>query len=78
MRESRTGYRKEVTIMKVKLARVSLSSTCTKAKEGNHKRIEVSKQMLLLRTESLENIQREEGIILKRIVPFKSKGLLAC
>ncbi len=25
MRESRTGYRKEVTIMKVKLARVSLT-----------------------------------------------------
>ena len=51
-----------------------LRSTCTKAKEGNHKRIEVSKQMLLLRTESLENIQREEGIILRKNRPIQVEG----
>ena len=74
-RESRTGYRKEVTIYECETCQdCPLRSKCTKAKEGNHKRIEVSKKMLSLRTESLENIQSEEGIILRKNRSIQVEG----
>ena len=47
IRESQTGYRKEVTLYECENCQdCPLRSKCTKAKEGNHKRIEVSKKML--------------------------------
>lgn len=75
IRESQTGYRKEVTLYECETCQdCPLRSKCTKAKEGNHKRIEVSKKMLSLRTESLENIQSEEGIILRKNRSIQVEG----
>ena len=75
IRESQTGYRKEVTLYECENCQdCPLRSKCTKAKEGNHKRIEVSKKMLSLRTESLENIQSEEGIILRKNRSIQVEG----
>ena len=74
-RESQTGYQKEVTIYECETCQdCPLRSKCTKAKEGNHKRLEVSKQMLSLRTESLKNIQSEEGIILRKNRSIQVEG----
>lgn len=75
IRESQTGYRKEVTLYECETCQdCPLRSKCTKAKEGNHKRIEVSKKILSLRTESLENIQSEEGIILRKNRSIQVEG----
>lgn len=47
-------------------ANYPLRSKCTQAKEGRDKRIEVSKKMISLREESLQHIQSEEGITLRK------------
>ena len=43
-----------------------MHSKCTKIKEGNHKRREVSKKILSLRIELLEKTQSEEEIMLRK------------
>ena len=79
IRESQTGYRKEVTIYECETCQeCPLRLKCTKAKEGNSKRLEVSKKMLWLRTESLKNIQSEEGILLRKNRSIQVEVLLAC
>ena len=75
IRESQTGYRKEVTIYECETCQeCPLRLKCTKAKEGNSKRLEVSKKMLSLRTESLKNIQSEEGILLRKNRSIQVEG----
>ena len=74
-RESKTGYRREVTIYEGEnCTHCPLRSKCTQAKEGRNKRIEVSKNMIPLREESLQNIQSEEGIILRRNRSIQVEG----
>ena len=75
IRESQTGYRKEVTIYECETCQdCPLRLKCTKAKEGNSRRLEVSKKMLWLRTESLKNIQSEEGILLRKNRSIQVEG----
>ncbi len=76
IRETQTGYQREVTIYEGEdCANCPLRAKCTQAtKEGRNKRIEVSKKMISLREESLQNIQSEEGIILRKNRSIQVEG----
>ena len=75
VRETKTGYRRAVTIYESKdCTNCACRLKCTKAKEGKPKRLEVSKQMNVLREESLKNIQSDEGIVLRRNRSIQVEG----
>lgn len=66
IRKTTTNYLREVTVYESEDCKdCPLRSACTKAKEENNKKIEVSKKMLMLREESLQNITSEMGAKLR-------------
>ena len=75
VRETKTGYQRAVTIYESEdCTNCACRLKCTTAKQGKPKRIEVSKQMNLLREESLKNIQSDEGIVLRRNRSIQVEG----
>ena len=75
VRETKTGYQRAVTIYESEgCTNCACRLKCTKAKEGKPKRLEVSKQMNVLREESLKNIQSDEGIVLRRNRSIQVEG----
>ena len=75
VRETKTRYRRAVTIYESEdCTNCAFRLKCTKAKGGKPKRLEVSKQMNVLREESLKNIQSDEGIVLRKNRSIQVEG----
>ena len=75
VRETKTGYQRVVTIYESEdCTNCAFRLKCTKAKGGKPKRLEVSKQMNVLREESLKNIQSDEGMVLRRNRSIQVEG----
>lgn len=75
IRKTKTGYEREITIYECESCQgCPLRLNCTKAKEGNHKRVEVSKRMIPLREESFTNITSEKGVLLRQNRSIQVEG----
>ena len=64
--QTKTGYQRQVTVYECEDCKeCPVRSRCTKAKEENNKKLNVSKNFIKLREESQQNITTEDGIMLR-------------